>query len=113
MLTLEQVAAIRLEARRRRRDPDLIQNQEMHRRLLATWERDRPRMWASLSAAGRGVADDLAFVAQQRMWERRAELMKAGMPLTDARETAEREHLLLTPEADEAEMARPEEPEAP
>lgn len=99
MLTLEQVLATRVEARRRRRDPNCRHDQEMHLRLLTTWERDRPRMWASLMAHGREVADDMAFVAQQRMLERQAVLMHAGMPVMDAREMAEREHLLLTPEA--------------
>ena len=101
MLTLEQVKRIRLEARRRRRDPDLIQNNDLHRRILATWERGSPKMWASLKAAG--VADEAAFLAQQRMWEEQALLIETGVPVTDAREEAEKAHLLLAPEMEEAE----------
>jgi hypothetical protein len=118
VLTREQAVAIRLEARRRKRDPDLLQNQEIHRRILATWERESPKMWASLTSAG--VAQEAAFVAQQKMWEEMDNLLKAGMPVTDAREQAERQHLLLAPEADEAGaaeyrrmMTEPQEPMEP
>jgi hypothetical protein len=40
----------------------------------------------------------MAFVCQQRMWAESDRLEKAGMPPTDAREQAEREHLMLEPE---------------
>jgi hypothetical protein len=40
------------------------------------------------------------------MWEEQERLLKAGMPVTDAREEAEKAHLLLAPEADEAEAVR-------
>ena len=41
------------------------------------------------------LADPLAKVLQARMWLRQEELMRGGMPVTDAREQAEREHLML------------------
>lgn len=64
--------------------------------ILATWERDSPRMWASLKA--QGLTEKFAFVQQERMWRRQDELLKAGYPITDAREMAEREELMLEPE---------------
>ena len=112
MLTQEQVVRLRLEARRRRSSPDLMQNQEMHQRILRSWETERPAMWARLTA--QNLTETMAFLAQQRMWEERDRLLEAGMPLTDAREQAEREHLMLgpEPEAEPAPEAEPEMPEA-
>lgn len=112
MLTDDQVIQLRLEARRRRSDPDLLQNNEMHRRILRSWETERPAMWARLTA--QNLTETMAFLAQQRMWEERDRLLEAGMPLTDAREQAEREHLMLGPEqkAEPAQEAEPKMPEA-
>lgn len=46
-------------------------------------------MWARLEAAK--LASPLAKVLQARMWARQDELIDGGMPVTDARELAERE----------------------
>lgn len=97
---------IELEYRRLRRDHQDQHNKAMHRYLLEKWERESPRMWASLSQVP-GRAKALAWVLQHRMWTRQEELMRGGLPVTDAREQAERENLLLEPEADEI----PETPE--
>jgi hypothetical protein len=95
-LTREQVVRLRMEERRRRNSPDLIHNLEMHRRILRSWELERPAMWARLSK--QNLTETLAFLAQQRMQEERDRLLEAGMPITDAREQAERAHLMLGPE---------------
>ena len=49
-----------------------------------------------------GILDDLAFVCQERMWRAAKDNRKAGLPVTDAREQAERDHLMLEPEEPEA-----------
>ena len=95
-LTREQVVRLRMEERRRRNSPDLIHNLEMHRRILRSWELERPAMWARLSK--QNLTETLAFLAQHRMWEEQDRLLAAGMPITDAREQAERAHLMLGPE---------------
>jgi hypothetical protein len=107
MLTDREVLTLQAEARRRRRDPQLIQNLEMHSRILKSWETERPAMWARLQT--QNLSETMAFLAQQRMWEERDRLVEAGMPITDAREEAERNHLLLGPEAETEETAPPTE----
>ena len=69
----------------------------LHQRILATWKADSPAMYLRLRT--QGVLEAMAFVCQQRMWDEQARLMKAGMPVTDAREQAERQHLMLEPES--------------
>jgi hypothetical protein len=96
MLTKEQVVRLRMEERRRRNSPDLMHNLDLHRRILRSWELERPAMWARLSQ--QKMTETLAFLAQQRMQEERDRLLEAGMPITDAREQAERAHLMLGPE---------------
>jgi hypothetical protein len=95
-LTREQVVRLRMEERRRRNSPDLMHNLDLHRRILRSWELDRPAMWARLSQ--QKMTETLAFLAQHRMWEEQDRLLAAGMPITDAREQAERAHLMLGPE---------------
>lgn len=85
----ERAAAMRM-------DPNRSVTLPLHERILKTWQQERPAMWAELQKAG--VADDAAYLAQQEMWDRQEELLDAGMNVTDARELAEQEHLLLTPE---------------
>lgn len=97
-LTPADAARIREEYRERQKDPDLLHNLTMHAYLLKTWQRDSPKMWASLTA--QGVTEEFAFLAQQKMWEERDRLKAGGMMPTDAREEAERQHLLLAPEDD-------------
>ena len=80
-------------------DEELIHNQDLHKRILSSWRQTSPMMWARLQQAG--LADKLAFVLQQRMWTEMDSLMEGGYPVTDAREQAEREHLMLEPEQDE------------
>jgi hypothetical protein len=88
---------LELEYRRLKNDPDVIHNKVLHQHILETWKRDSPRMWAKLQKHP-GRANSLAFVLQQRMWAREEELLRAGFPVTDAREQAEAENLMLEPE---------------
>ena len=76
-LSPQQVLTLRTEHRQRRRDPELMHNLEMHARLLKTWQRDRPAMWARLTALN--LTEVMAFLAQQRMWEERDRLVDGGM----------------------------------
>ena len=91
-------AAIEAEYRRYKAE-DVSETIPLRDRILATWEQTSPRMWANLQAMG--LTHKLAFVVQERMWRRKAELMSEGYPVTDARETAEREELMLEPETPE------------
>lgn len=68
----------------------------LHERILGTWKRDSPEMYRRLQKCG--VLEEMAFVCQMRMWEERDRLLESGMYYTDAREIAEREHLMLEPE---------------
>ena len=92
-------AQIKEERRIYSEDENLIHNRELHRRILTAWRMDSPKMMARLERFG--MADDLAFVVQERMWRESDALEKAGYPVTDAREMAEREHLMLEPEDQE------------
>jgi hypothetical protein len=92
---------LRIEAQHREmsRDPAAIHNRDLHARILRTWERDSPKMWARLTKLG--IASKLAFVLQERMWRERDRLAEAGMQLGDAGAIAMAEKLMLAPEADE------------
>src|SRR5687767_3142541 len=87
---------IRREADALDANEEHIHNRRIHDSTLETWKRDSPRMWARLEAAK--LANPLAKVLQARMWDRQGELIRGGMPVTDAREVAERENLMLEPE---------------
>ena len=76
--------------------PTFVHNQDLHERIVATWKQESPKMWRRLQTAGAGGL--LARVLQQRMWAERDRLISLGMPATDAREQAEKEHLMLEPE---------------
>lgn len=90
---------IRQEYQRMQEDEDLVHNKALHLRILKTWERDSPKMWARLQALK--VAEEMAFVSQERMWQTARLYREGGMPVTDAREQAEKEHLMLEPEEPE------------
>ena len=90
--------ALRIKAERKRYEEvdEVTHNRDLHRRILSTWRCSSPKMVRELEALK--ILDDMAFVCQERMW-RTAELyQKGGMYFTDAREQAEREHLMLEPE---------------
>ncbi len=84
---------------------EVIHNKELHRRIVETWERDSPQMVDRLKK--QDLLEDLAFVSQERMWQAMDQNLKAGMPVTDAREQAERDHLMLEPEAQPSETSSP------
>ena len=93
----ETILAIEKEFRQLKADPNSLNNSDLQAKILKSWEMDSPQMWARLQRAG--MAEKLAFVVQQRMWAEKARLIKSGMPVTDAREAAERENLMLQPES--------------
>lgn len=93
--------ALRIKAERKQYEAEeVIHNPDLHRQILETWRRDSPKMVARLEK--QGILDDLAFVCQERMWRAAKDNRKAGLPVTDAREQAERDHLMLEPEEPEA-----------
>ena len=93
--------ALRIKAERKQyQAEEVIHNPDLHRQILETWRRDSPKMVARLEK--HGILDDLAFVCQERMWRAAKDNRKAGLPVTDAREQAERDHLMLEPEEPEA-----------
>lgn len=81
--------------------PHFVHNEMLHQRILNAWRKDSPAMWKRLQQAGAGGL--LARVVQQRMWAERDRLISSGMSATDAREQAERDHLMLEPESEPAE----------
>lgn len=89
---------IRREAAALKADEEHLHNNQMHDRILSIWKEHSPVMWRRLTAAQ--LAQPLAMVLQARMWKRQEDLMRGGLPVTDAREVAEREILMLEPEAE-------------
>lgn len=75
------------------------------RTMLETWERDSPKLWANLQKLD--LAEPLAQVLLDRWFARRTELTNQGMAVTDAREQADRELLMLEPEEPETAEASP------
>ena len=93
--------ALRIKAERKQYEAEeVIHNPDLHQQILEAWRRDSPKMVARLEK--RGILEDLAFVCQERMWRAAKDNRKAGLPVTDAREQAERDHLMLEPEEPEA-----------
>lgn len=93
--------ALRIKAERKQYEAEeVIHNPDLHQQILEVWRRDSPKMVARLEK--QGILDDLAFVCQERMWRAAKDNRKAGLPVTDAREQAERDHLMLEPEEPEA-----------
>ncbi len=82
--------------RKKYEDEGVIHNREMHHQILATWKRNSPQMTKRLKNLQ--VLDDMAFVSQERMWQAKDDYQASGISPTDAREIAEREHLMLEPE---------------
>lgn len=105
-ISLQWAREIRAQAKRLDEDEDHIHNNRMHADILKTWEVHSPKMWARLQKAN--LADPLAKVLQARMWDRKHDLMDAGYPMTDAREVAEREILMLEPEEEAGDRLPPE-----
>ena len=109
-LSRQWMLAIKTEAARLDADEEHLHNNLLHKEILAQWKEHSPAMWKRLEAVN--LAEPLAKVLQARMWDRQEELLRGGMPVTDAREQAEKEHLMLEPEA-EAGDRLPMEPELP
>lgn len=97
ILSKQDVQRIKAEYQKYLDNEETLHNQNLHQRILATWKADSPAMYLRLRT--QGVLEEMAFVCQQRMWEEMDRLVKAGMAVTDAREQAEREHLMLKPES--------------
>lgn len=96
---LEMARRIKAERLQYEEDEDVLHNKDLHKRILEVWRRDSPQMTLRLERLG--ILDDMAFVSQERMWRGMDDYLKSGMPITDAREQAEREHLMLEPEEPE------------
>jgi hypothetical protein len=97
LLNPEWVKQIREQASKLEADEEHLHNNLLHKQILTTWQEHSPTMWRRLEAAG--LTQPLAMVLQARMWDRQEELLRAGLPVTDAREQAEKEILMLEPEA--------------
>ena len=93
--------ALKIKSERKQYEAEeVIHNPDLHQQILEVWRRDSPKMVARLEK--QGILEDLAFVCQERMWRAAKDNRKAGLPVTDAREQAERDHLMLEPEEPEA-----------
>ena len=93
--------ALKIKSERKQYEAEeVIHNPDLHQQILEVWRRDSPKMVARLEK--QGILDDMAFVCQERMWRAAKDNRKAGLPVTDAREQAERDHLMLEPEEPEA-----------
>ena len=93
--------ALKIKSERKQYETEeVIHNPDLHQQILEAWRRDSPKMVAQLEK--QGILEDLAFVCQERMWRAAKDNRKAGLPVTDAREQAERDHLMLEPEEPEA-----------
>ena len=77
-------------------DEDALINQEMNKRIIQTWTQQNPALHQQLKTLG--IVTQAATVMQARMWKERDDLIAEGMPVTDAREIAERNHLMQQPE---------------
>jgi hypothetical protein len=78
-------------------DEDLLHNKVLHKRILSTWAQESPKFLGALQKDQ--MAEELAFVVQERMWQTEEALRKGGMAYPDSLEQAEREELMLEPEA--------------
>lgn len=93
---LEMAPRIKAERKQYEDVDEVIHNPDLHSQILSTWRRSSPQMVRELEALK--ILDDMAFVCQERMWRQAAEYRKGGLPVTDAREQAEQDHLMLEPE---------------
>lgn len=96
MNPLQEALQIKAERKRYEADEDHLHNKLLHRQILETWRRNSPKMVAELER--QGILDDLAYVSQERMWQEMDRYLEGGLPVTDARELAEQDHLMLEPE---------------
>lgn len=96
-LTPEWIAQIQKEHAALKASEETVHNRDLHQRILSSWKQTSPQMMRKLERAG--IVEPLAFVVQQRMWAEQAAMIGQGMAVTDAREQAERNHLMLEPEA--------------
>ena len=96
LLSKQDVQKIKDEHQRYLDDENTLHNQILHQRILDTWKASSPKMYLRLRT--QGILEAMAYVAQQRMWGEQEALMKGGMPVTDAREQAEQDNLMLEPE---------------
>ena len=103
-MDLTSPAWVKNRAQEIRRSEEVL-NLQLQEKILKTWAQLRPKMMLRLRL--QVIADDLAVVLQAAMWAAVDRYEKAGMPPTDARETAEREWLMLEPEADEETTSLP------
>ena len=93
------VAQIEHEHQQYQRE-DVLHNRDLHQRIIMAWEQESPNFHARLRRAG--ILDKTAFVMQERMWRASKALRGAGLSAADAREQAERDHLMMEPENVEA-----------
>lgn len=94
-LSTQMVANIRKERQNYERE-EVMHSQSLHKEILETWRQDSPQMTARLKK--QNLLDDLAFVVQERMWQAMDEYQASGMPRSDAKEQAYKDHLMLEPE---------------
>ena len=87
------VSQIKAEYQQLIEDENHLHNQVLHKQILQEWRADSPKMVKTLELAG--ILDKTAFVMQARMFQEMDQLIAQGMPITDAREQAERNHLML------------------
>lgn len=99
ILTKEDVQRIKAE-HQKYLDEGAVITVPLHERILETWRVNSPKMYLRLRT--QGVLEAMAFVCQMRMWEERDRLIYSGMAVTDAREQAERDQLMLEPENEAA-----------
>lgn len=71
----------------------------LERTVIASWRQDSPKAVAEFEELG--ILEVAAFVLVDKMLEAQRENLKAGMPLTDAREQAYADWLYLGDEAEE------------
>lgn len=98
-LTKAQLRQIKQEAKRLLADEDVTHNRELHRQILASWREQRPAMWQRLQKER--AAEPLAVVLQERMWVQMEALIDAGVQMNEARNQAERDHLMLGEESED------------
>ena len=100
MEALTAAAWVRRESQKLLEMGDLM-GSPLEKKLIAHWREHSPKMAADL--AKQNLLAPLAFVLVDKMLEQEKAYLKAGMPLTDAREQAERDWLLKEPEDETAE----------
>lgn len=100
MEALNAATWVRRESKKLQQDRWLI-GSPLEKDLIAHWRQHSPKMVADLEK--KNLLEALAFVLMHQMLDQEKAYLKAGMPLTDAREQAERDWLLKEPEDEIAE----------